>query len=121
MHGWKGGRGETWVVVSQNFQVAAMDLARLELRRERERLDASLSCCVGAALSSLPNLWADRKVAECASRSRSPSLSEAMGWCKILGALAHYLRPTERLEEGGGRGRYRGMRLPFGQPDFPSS
>ena len=43
--------GETWVVVSQNFQVAAMDLARLELRSERERLDASLSCCVGAALS----------------------------------------------------------------------
>ena len=94
VHGWKGGREETWVVVSQNFQVAAMDLARLELRRERERLDASLRCCVGAALSSLPNLWADRKVAECASRSRSPSLSEAMGWCKILGALAHYLRPT---------------------------
>ena len=26
------GREETWVVVSQNFQVAAMDLARLELR-----------------------------------------------------------------------------------------
>ena len=35
---WMEGReGETWVVVSQNFQVAAMDLARLELRRERER------------------------------------------------------------------------------------